>query len=114
METARPAILSVTDAAAQRIQYLLAKSQKPVMGLRVGTVKGGCAGLSYNIDYAENARPGEEVIDAKGVKLFVEPTAVLHLIGTEMDFIEDTLTSRFVFNNPNKKASCGCGESFSV
>ncbi len=107
-------IMSLTDAAAERVKAIMANSEKPIAGLRVGVKNGGCAGMEYTMDYAETANPGDDVIEEKGVKLFVDPKAILFLLGTEMDYKVDKLTSGFVFNNPNQTSACGCGESVSI
>ena len=107
-------VITITEAAATRVKTLIAKADKPVKGLRVGVKSRGCSGLSYFVEYAEDKKKFEDVVEDKGVTIFVDPTAVMFLIGTEMDYKEDKLQSGFVFNNPNEKARCGCGESFSV
>jgi len=109
-----PQMLTVTDAAAERIRHLVENSDKPVAGLRVGVNSKGCSGLSYVFEYAEEKKKLEEEIETKGVKIFVDPAAIMFLIGSEMDYVEDRLESRFVFSNPNAKNVCGCGESFSI
>ena len=110
----RPKLMTLTDAAAARVKELIARADKPVIGVRVGVSTQGCSGLSYKMEYAQDERPGDEVVEDKGVKVFIEPTATMFLIGSEMDWLEDKLESRFVFNNPNAKGTCGCGESFHV
>ena len=107
-------VITITEAAATRVKSLMAKADKPVKGLRVGVKTRGCSGLSYFVEYAEEKKKFEDVVEDKGVTIFVDPTAVMFLIGTEMDYKEDKLQSGFVFSNPNEKARCGCGESFSV
>ena len=107
----RPQVMRLTDAAAERIKAIMAKSEKPIAGVRVGVKNGGCAGMSYIMEYAESAHPHDEVIEDKGVKLLIDPKAVMFLLGTEMDFKVDKLSSTFVFNNPNQTSACGCGES---
>ena len=107
-------VITITEAAATRVKALMAKADKPVKALRVGVKTRGCSGLSYFVEYAEEKKKFEDVVEDKGVTIFVDPTAVMFLIGTEMDYREDKLQSGFVFNNPNEKARCGCGESFSV
>jgi iron-sulfur cluster assembly accessory protein len=107
-------VITITEAAATRVKTLMAKADKPVKGLRVGVKSRGCSGLSYFVEYAEEKKKFEDVVEDKGVTIFVDPTAVMFLIGTEMDYKEDKLQSGFVFINPNEKARCGCGESFSV
>ena len=107
----RPQVMRLTDAAAMRIKDILGKAERPIAGVRVGVKNGGCAGMSYTMEYAESANARDEVIDDKGVRLFIDPKAVLFLLGTEMDFKVDKLSSTFVFNNPNQTSACGCGES---
>ena len=110
----RPKAMKLSDAAAARIRDIMEKAQGKYQGIRVGVVNGGCAGMSYTMDYAEAAQPLEEVVEDKGVKIFIDPKAILFLIGTEMDFVRDKLAARFVFNNPNQTAACGCGDSVSI
>ena len=110
----RPPLLTLTDAAANRVKSLMEKSDTPVSGLRVGVSSKGCSGLSYVFEYAEEKIGLEEEVESKGVKIFVDPMAVMFIMGSEMDYKEDKLQSGFVFNNPNAKNVCGCGESFSV
>jgi iron-sulfur cluster assembly protein len=110
----RPKPVRLTDAAAERLREIMASSEGKYLGLRVGVVNGGCAGMSYTMDYAEAPQPFEEVIEDKGVKVFIDPKAIMFLIGTEMDFVREKLAARFVFNNPNQTAACGCGESVSI
>ena len=110
----RPKPVRLTDAAATRIREIIESADGQVQGVRVGVTNGGCAGMSYTMDYADAAKPLDEVIEDKGVKIFVEPKAILFLIGTEMDFVREKLGARFVFNNPNQTAACGCGESVSI
>jgi len=107
----RPQVMRLTDAAADRIKAIMAKADKPFAGVRVGVKNGGCAGMAYTMEYAENAAKFDEVVEDKGVKLLIDPKAVLFLLGTEMDFKVDKLSSTFVFNNPNQTSACGCGES---
>ncbi len=104
-------VMSLTDAAASRIRDILAKAEGPVAGLRVGITKGGCAGMSYKVEFADGVKPGDEVVEDKGVRVLIDPTAVLFLLGTEMDYKTDKLSAQFVFNNPNQTSACGCGES---
>ena len=114
MTMARPAVLSITESAAARVRQLCEKSDDPVLGLRVGVRKGGCSGLMYEVEYAQEKRGFEEVVEDKGVKVFVDPTALMYLIGAEMDYRESKFESGFVFNNPNEIDRCGCGESFRI
>jgi iron-sulfur cluster assembly protein len=104
-------VMSLTDAAADRVRVILEKAERPAVGLRVGITKGGCAGMTYKVEYAENVKPGDEVIEDKGVRVIVDPSAVLFLLGTEMDYKVDKLSAQFVFKNPNETSACGCGES---
>src|ERR1700678_514595 len=110
----RPKAMKLSDAAAARVREILAKSDGQYQGIRVGVVNGGCAGMSYVMDYAETAQPLEEVVEDKGVKIFIDPKAILFLIGTEMDFVREKLGARFMFNNPNQTSACGCGESVQI
>jgi iron-sulfur cluster assembly protein len=106
--------LTLTDAAADRIKGIIARSEKPIVGVRVGVKNGGCAGMSYTMDYAESANAFDEVVEDKGVKVLIDPKAILFLLGTEMDFKTTKLSSQFVFNNPNQTSACGCGESVAI
>ena len=114
MALARPPALVVTDAAASRIQALLDKRGKPSVGVRVGVRSRGCSGLSYTLEYADEKGRFDEVVEDKGVTILVDPKAIMFIIGTEMDYVEEKLQSGFVFRNPNEKGRCGCGESFHV
>lgn len=106
--------LTLTDAAADRIKAIIARSEKPIVGVRVGVKNGGCAGMSYTMEYADSANSLDEVVEDKGVKVLVDPKAILFLLGTEMDFKTTKLASQFVFNNPNQTSACGCGESVAI
>lgn len=107
-------IITVTDAAAARIRDIVAKSDEPALGLRVGVKKGGCAGMEYTFEIARQVNPGDELVIDKGSTVIVDGKAVMFLIGTELDFRSDKLASSFVFNNPNQVSACGCGESVSI
>jgi iron-sulfur cluster assembly protein len=107
-------LMTLTDAAATRVREIMANSDRPFVGLRVGVRNGGCAGMAYTMDYAETIEPRDEVVEDKGVKLIIDPKAVLFLLGTQMDFKVDKLASTFVFNNPNQTSACGCGESVAI
>lgn len=107
-------VLSLTDRAADRIKAIIADADRPIAGLRVGVRNGGCAGMSYTMEYADARKPGEDVVEDRGVSVFVEPKAVLFLLGTQMDFTTTKLASQFVFNNPNQTSACGCGESVAI
>jgi iron-sulfur cluster assembly protein len=111
---ARKQALLVTDAAAQQIRELLARRGKPSVGVRVGVRSRGCSGLSYTLEYADEQGKFDEVVEDKGVTVLVDPKAVLFILGTEMDYVEENLQSGFTFRNPNEKGRCGCGESFHV
>ena len=114
MHSPTPQMLTLTDAAANQVKKLISESDTPVSGLRVGVSSKGCSGLSYVFEYAENKKKLEEEVESKGVKIFIDPMAVMYIMGSEMDYRQDRLQSGFVFNNPNAKNVCGCGESFSV
>ena len=107
----RPQVMRLTDAAADRIKAIIAKADKPIAGVRVGVKNGGCAGMAYTMEYAEEPAKFDEIVEDKGVRLLIDPKAVLFLLGTEMDFKVDKLSAQFVFNNPNQTSACGCGES---
>ena len=107
----RPQVMRLSEAAATRIRELMAKAERPIAGVRVGVKNGGCAGMAYTMEYAERANPTDEVVEDKGIKLLIDPKAVLFLLGTEMDYKVDKLSAQFVFNNPNQTSACGCGES---
>ena len=107
----RPQVMKLTDAAADRIKAIMAKADKPFAGVRVGVKNGGCAGMAYTMEYAESAQKFDEVVEDKGVKLLIDPKAVLFLLGTEMDYKADKMQAQFIFNNPNQVSACGCGES---
>ena len=109
-----PKAVKLSDAAAARIREIMTNAEGKYQGVRVGVENGGCAGMSYTMDYAETAQPFEEVVEDKGVKVFIDPKAIMFLIGTEMDFVQEKFGARFVFNNPNQTAACGCGESVSI
>ena len=110
----RPKVMTLTDAAAERVRDIIAGSSSPIAGLRVGVKNGGCAGMEYTMAYAENVDRFDEVVEDKGVKILIDPKAILFLLGTEMDFKVDKLTAGFVFNNPNQTSACGCGESVAL
>jgi len=104
----------LTEAAAARIREIMAGADGKYLGVRVGVTNGGCAGMSYTMDYAEQTGPLDEVVEDQGVKIFIDPKAVLFLLGTEMDFVREKFGARFVFNNPNQTSACGCGESVAI
>lgn len=108
----RPKIVSLTDAAASRVQEIIAKGDKPY--LRVGVVNGGCAGMEYKLDYAEAPEAFDELVEDKGVRILVKADAVLFLLGSEIDYEVGRLSSKFVFRNPNQTDACGCGESVTI
>ncbi|MCS0493562.1 Fe-S cluster assembly scaffold SufA [Ancylobacter sp. MQZ15Z-1] len=110
----RPPVMRLTDAAAARVRSIIERSDRPVIGLRVGVKNGGCAGMEYTMEFAEQAGRFDEVVEDKGVKVLIDPKAVLYLLGTEMDFRTDKLAAQFVFNNPNQTSACGCGESVAI
>jgi iron-sulfur cluster assembly protein len=107
-------ILEVTDLASTKVQELLSSRGKPSVGIRVGVKQGGCSGLSYYIEYADEVDKYDEVVEGRGVKILIQPKAVMYLLGTTMDYMDTKIKSGFVFKNPNEKGKCGCGESFHV
>jgi len=106
--------MTVTDAAAKRIQALLTQRGKPSAGIRIGVRARGCSGLTYTLEYADEKGKLDEVVQDKGVTILIDPKATMFIIGTEMDYVEDKIQSGFTFRNPNEKGRCGCGESFHV
>lgn len=111
---AKPKVMTLTDAAAERIRSLIARADGAASSLRIGIKKGGCAGMEYTMAYVSEAAPGDEVVEDKGVRIVIDPGAVLFLLGTEMDYKISKLSSGFVFSNPNQTSACGCGESVSL
>ena len=110
----RPKVVTLSDAAAARVKEIMAKADRPYVGLRVGVKNGGCAGQEYVLEYAEAANPLDEVVEDKGVTILVDPKAILFLIGTEIDYETTRLSAKFVFRNPNETDACGCGESVTI
>jgi len=104
-------VISLTEAAAERIKYVMANAAQTVVGVRVGVKNGGCAGMEYTMEYAERVEKADEVVEDKGVRVLIDPKAIVFLFGTEMDYKTDKLAAQFVFNNPNQTSTCGCGES---
>jgi iron-sulfur cluster assembly protein len=109
-----PPVMTISPAAAARVQALLASRNAPAFGVRIGVKTKGCSGLSYTLEFADDRRPLEDLVEGHGVRILIDPKAALFIIGTEMDFVETDLESGFVFRNPNEKGRCGCGESFHV
>ena len=107
-------IIKLTDNAAARIKEIMSNAEKDSVGVRVSVKTGGCAGMSYVMEYTKEANPNDEVIEDKGVKVFIDPAAIMYLLGTEMDYKQEEMSSTFVFNNPNETERCGCGESFKI
>ena len=107
-------VIKLSDNAANRIKEIMSKAESSAIGVRVGVKSGGCAGMSYIMEYAIEAKKNEEVIEDKGVKVFIDSNAIMYLLGTEMDYKTDKFSSQFVFKNPNETERCGCGESFKV
>ncbi len=110
----RPKVVTLTEAAALRVREIMAKAEKPYAGLRVGVKNGGCAGQEYVLEYADAANPLDEIVEDKGVRILVEPKAVLFLIGTVIDYDVSRLSAKFTFRNPNETDACGCGESVTI
>ena len=111
---ARPKVMTLTPAAAERVRSIMASKGATVAGLKIGIKKGGCAGMEYTMDWAESAGKFDEIVEQDGARVIIDPKAVLYLLGTEMDYKIDKLAAQFVFNNPNQKGSCGCGESVNL
>ena len=107
-------IIKLSDNAVSRIKEIMSKAEDNTIGVRIGVKSGGCAGMSYVMEYATNIKPNEEIIEEKGVKVFIDSKAIMYLLGTEMDYKKDKFSSQFVFKNPNETERCGCGESFKV
>ena len=107
-------VITLSDNAANRIKEIMSKDKNKSLGVRVGVKSGGCAGMSYDMEYAKKINPNDEIIEDKGVKVFIDSAAVMYLLGTEMDYKKDNFSSSFVFNNPNETERCGCGESFKI
>ena len=110
----RPQIVTLTENAAERVREIMGRADKPYAGLRVGVKNGGCAGMEYTLEYAAKADPLDEVVEDKGVRILVEPKAVLFLLGSQIDYETSKLASKFVFRNPNQTDACGCGESVTI
>jgi iron-sulfur cluster assembly protein len=106
--------MTITDAAAERVRAMIAGRGRPAEGVRLGVRTGGCSGLSYSLEFADETSEFDEVVEEKGVTLYIDPKALMFLVGTEMDYVDSGLADGFVFKNPNEKARCGCGESFHV
>jgi len=107
-------VITLSDRAADRVKEIMAQAKETIIGVRVGVASGGCAGMSYAIEYAKKTNPNDEIIEDKGVKVLIDPKAVMYLLGTEMDYKKEELSSTFVFKNPNETERCGCGESFKI
>lgn len=110
----RPKAVTLTDAAAARVKEIMESAEAGAIGLKVGVRNGGCAGMEYTMEYAKEAAPLDEVVEDKGVKILIDPKAILFLIGTEIDFVTEKLSQRFTFRNPNQTDACGCGESVTI
>ena len=107
-------VITLSDSAANRIKQIMSLDTNKSLGVRVGVKSGGCAGMSYIMEYAKEVNPNDEIIEDKGVKVFVDPSAIIYLLGTEMDYKKEEFSSNFIFKNPNETERCGCGESFKV
>jgi iron-sulfur cluster assembly protein len=107
-------IIKLSQNAAERIKAIMSKAKDKAIGVRVGVKSGGCAGMSYIMEYAKDVKPNEEIIEDKGVKVLIDPKAIMYLLGTEMDYKAEKFSSQFVFKNPNETERCGCGESFKI
>jgi iron-sulfur cluster assembly protein len=107
-------VITLSDRAAERVKQIMASAKESIIGLRVGVASGGCAGMSYVMEYAKEINPTDEVVEDKGVKVLIDPKAIMYLLGTEMDYKKEEFSSTFVFKNPNETERCGCGESFKI
>ena len=107
-------VITLSDRAADRVKEIMARTKETIVGVRVGVASGGCAGMSYVLEYAKKTNPNDEIIEDKGVKVLIDPKAIMYLLGTEMDYKKEELSSTFVFKNPNETERCGCGESFKI
>ncbi len=110
----RPKVVTLTDSAATRMKEIMDAAQEQFIGVKIGVKNGGCAGMEYTMDYATQAGPLDEVVEENGIKILIDPKAILFLIGTQIDFVTEKLSQRFVFNNPNQTDACGCGESVTI
>ena len=107
-------VIKLSDKAVSRIKEIMSQAQNSTIGVRVGVKSGGCAGMSYVMEYAKEVKANEEAIEDKGVKVLIDPKAIMYLLGTEMDYKKEKFSSQFVFKNPNETERCGCGESFKI
>ncbi|MDP7195071.1 MAG: iron-sulfur cluster assembly accessory protein [SAR202 cluster bacterium] len=107
-------VITLSNSAANRVKEIITSAKEPIIGVRVGVESGGCAGMSYVMEYAKKVNPNDEIIEAKGVKVLIDPKAIMYLLGTEMDYKKGEMSSTFVFKNPNETERCGCGESFKI
>ena len=107
-------VITLSDNAANRIKEIISNDETKSVGVRVGVKSGGCAGMSYAMEYAKEINPTDEIIEDKGVKVFIDPSAIMYLLGTEMDYKKEQFSSTFIFKNPNETERCGCGESFKI
>ena len=107
-------VITLSERAANRVKEIIAGAKEPIIGVRVGVASGGCAGMSYVMEYAKKIDPNDEIIEDKGVKVLIDPKAIMYLLGTEMDYKKEKFSSQFVFKNPNETERCGCGESFKI
>jgi len=107
-------VITLSDRAAERVKEIITGAKEAIIGVRIGVASGGCAGMSYVMEYAKDSNPNDEIIEDKGVKVLIAPNAIMYLLGTEMDYKKEELSSTFVFKNPNETERCGCGESFKI
>jgi len=107
-------VITLSNRAAERVKEIIAGAKEAIIGVRIGVASGGCAGMSYVMEYAKDSNPNDEIIEDKGVKVLIDPKAIMYLLGTEMDYKKQELSSTFVFKNPNETERCGCGESFKI
>jgi iron-sulfur cluster assembly protein len=107
-------VITLSDRAAERVKEIMSNTEDSIIGVRVGVASGGCAGMSYVMEYAQKANPNDDIVEDKGVKVLIDPKAIMYLLGTEMDYKKEEFSSTFVFKNPNETERCGCGESFKI
>ena len=107
-------VITLSKNAADRIKQIMSQAESSTVGVRIGVKSGGCAGMSYSMEYAKDKKKNDEVIEDKGVKVFIDPAAIIYLLGTEMDYKKEKFSAQFVFKNPNETERCGCGESFKI
>lgn len=114
MPRPKPQVVTLTDEAAARMSAIMANADETYIGVKIGVKNGGCAGMEYTMDYATEKAPLDEVVENNGIQILIDPKAILFLLGTQIDYVTEKMSSRFVFNNPNQTDACGCGESVTI